>query len=354
MEYKRARKALIGTFCNVIPEELIHSFGAVPVRLLGLSRETENADAKLPRWLCTYARRVLEDGLRGNFSYLDGVVGATSDDTKMRLYSTYAFYVKPAFSHIIQTPFTKSEASLNFFSAELQRLTHKLSRFLLCDFSSERLKESIKIYNKFRSLCNKLSSLRLHDTPKISGSDWTKMMLCATSMLKEDFNMVFENELKNLGDFEGIKDYKIRVHVSGTDFYDLELLELIESMGAVIVSDDFFTTTEYALGHVNEEGDLFRSLAEHYLKCSSCALTVLPNASFTKDRVCFIKKAVERSKADAVVMLRDKGCELYGYQCPQIVEGLGDLPTLLLDVDTPISIERYRTRIQAFIESVAG
>ncbi|MEM2394666.1 MAG: 2-hydroxyacyl-CoA dehydratase family protein [Candidatus Bathyarchaeia archaeon] len=354
VEYKKVRKKLIGTLCNVIPEEIIHSLGAVPVRLLGLSTETENADAKLPRWLCAYARRVLEDALKGNFSYVDGVVGATSDDTKMRLYSTYTFYIKPTFSYIIQTSFTQNEASLNFFSAELQKFTHKLSRFLSCDFNVERLKESIKTYNRFRSLCNKLSGLRVYDSPKISGADWTRIMLCATSMLKEDFNAVFENEFENLKDFEGIKDYKLRVHVSGTDFYDVKLLDLIESTGAVIVSDDLFITTEYTLGHVDEGGNLLRNLAERYLECSHCALSVFPTASFTKDRACFIKREAEKSKADAIIILRDKGCEFYGYQCPQIMEELASFPVLLLDVDTPTLTERYATRVQAFIESVVG
>lgn len=351
VEYKKAGKKIIGTLCNNIPEEIIHSLGAVPTRLLGLSKTTENADLKLPSWLCSYARRVLEDGLKGNFHYLDGVVGTTSDDTKMRLYSTYTFYVKNDFSYIIQIPYVRSEISLNFFSNELERFTYKLSHYLLSDFNRDRLKESIKIYNKFRLLCEEVRGLRVNDAPKICGADWMKIMLGSASILKEDFNKVLEDKLESLKGSEGIKDYKLRVHISGTDFYDVEFLQLIESLGAIIVSDDLCTATGYFSGFVDEGKEPFKSLAERYLSCSACIFTAHPNASFIKDRIRFIKKEVERSKADAIIILRDKGCEIYGWQCPSIMEEFYDFPILLLDTDTPMSLEQYKTRIEAFIES---
>jgi len=351
LEYKKAGRKIIGTLCNSVPEEIIHSLGAVPTRLLGLSKTTENADLKLPRWLCSYARRILEDGLRGDLNYLDGVVGITSDDTKMRLYSTYTFYVKNNFSYIIQMPYVRSENSLKFFSMELERFAHKLSNHLLCDFNRDRLKESIKIYNKFRLLCKEVCGLRVNDTPKICGADWMKIMLGSISTLKEDFNKIVEDELESLKDSEGIKDYKLRVHISGTDFYDVELLQLIESLGAIIVSDDLCTATGYFSGFVNEGEEPFEDLAERYLSCSACTFTAHPNVSLIKDRIGFIKKEIERSKADAIIILRDKGCEIYGWQCSSIMEELQDFPILLLDIDTPISLEQYKTRIEAFIES---
>lgn len=350
--YKEAGKKVFGTLCNTVPEEIIHSFGVLPVRLFGLSRETENADTKLPRWLCSYARRVLEDGLKGEFKYLDGVVGAASDDTKLRLYSTFTFYVKPAFSYLIQVPFVMNWDSLNFFSAHLQDFANKLSQFLQQGFDRENFRKSVKIYNEFRSICNELNGLRVCDAPKISGVDWVKIMLSSTSMLKEDFNTIFEDRIKDLEDSEGVKDYKVRVHVSGTDFYDLELLELLERMGVVIVSDDFFTTAGYALGNVDIDNDFFKGIAERCLNC--CGFATFPKASFTEDRIRFVKEMVERSRADAIIILRDRGCEIYGYQCPLIMEEFGDFPVLMLDVDAPISPERYVIRIQAFIESVVG
>jgi len=353
-KYKVAGRKIVGTLCNNVPEEIIHSLGAVPVRLLGLSQTTENADSKLPRWLCSYARRIIEDGLKGEFKYLDGVVGMTTDDTKTHLYSTYTFYIKHGFSHLIQMPYVRDEVSLEFFVRELERFADKLSQHLSLEFSEEKLGNSVKIYNRFRKLCEELCDLRSDDAPKLSGVDWMKVMLGSTSILKDDFNNMLEDKLGNLKDSEGIKDYKLRVHISGTDYYDLELLSVIESLGGIIISDDLCTATGYFAGLVNENKRPLRSLAERYLGCSACVLTSSPSNLSVEERISFIKEMVERNKAEVIIILRDRGCEICGHQYPLIIEEFYDFPVLLLDVDIPLSVEQYVTRVEAFIESHAG
>jgi benzoyl-CoA reductase subunit C len=353
-EYKAAGRNVIGTLCNNVPEEIIHSLGAMPVRLLGLSQTTENADSKLPSWLCSYARRIMEDGLKGELNYLDGVVGITTDDTKTHLYSVYTFYVKHDFSYLIQMPYVRDEMSLEFFMEELQRFADKLSQHLSLKFSEEKLGNSVRIYNRFRKLCEELCDLRSDDAPKLSGVSWMKVMLGSTSILKEDFNKMLEDRLGRLKDSEGIKDYKLRVHISGTDYYDLELFGLIESLGGVIVSDDLCTATGYFAGFVDENKKPLKGLAERYLGCSACALTSPSDGLSIEERISFIKERIERNKAEAIVILRDRGCEICGHQCPLIIEEFYDFPVLLLDVDIPLSVEQYVTRIEAFIESHAG
>jgi benzoyl-CoA reductase/2-hydroxyglutaryl-CoA dehydratase subunit BcrC/BadD/HgdB len=336
-----------------VPEEIIHSLGAVPVRLLGLSQTTEKARSKLPSWLCYYARRTLEDGLKGEFSQVDGIVGMTTDDTKIHLYSAYTFYVKHGFSYLIQTPYVRDELSLDFFAKELERFAIKLSQYLSVEFDEEKLRDSVKVYNRFRRLCEELCNLRSDDAPKLSGVDWMKVMLGSTCMLKDDFNRMLEEKLEHVKDSEGIKDYMLRVHVSGTDHYDLEILSLIESLGAVIVSDDLCTATGYFAGFVDESKSPLRGLAERYLSCSSCILSSNPDSLSIEDRIAFIKKRIKKSRAKAVIILRDRGCEICGHQYPLIIEALHSLPVLVLDVDIPVSVEQYATRIEAFIEAHA-
>jgi len=337
-----------------VPEEIIHALGAVPFRMLGLSETTENASSKLPSWVCSYARRIMEDGLRGKFDYVDGIVGATSDDTKIHLYSVYNFYIKQPFSYLLQIPYVRDEDSQSFFTKELGRLASKLSEYLSREFREEDLRRSVRIYNRFRELCGKLSSLRFEDAPKLSGSDWMKIMLGSTSMLKEDFNHMAEEVLERLREAEGLKNYKLRIHVSGTDFYDLELFNLIEELGGAIVSDDLCTATAYFTGPVREDGNLLRSLAERYLASSACVLASQPEGLSLEDRISFIKRRVEESKAEAMIILRDRGCEVCGHQYPLILEEFQDFPVLLLDVDVPLAVEQYRTRVEAFIEAHAG
>jgi len=348
-KYRENGRIVIGTLCNNVPEEIIHSMGAVPVRLLGLSKSTELASAKIPTWLCLYSKRIMEDALKGEFGFLDGIVGITSDDTKSHFFSAYSFYLKPRFSYLIQIPYVRDETSLDFFEKELRRFIGRFTSFFATEFSEEKLKESIEVYNTFRELLNDLSELRYADSPRLSGEEWLKLLLASTSMLKEEMNDHLRELLSKTNDFEGYKDYKLRVHLSGTDFYDVEIVKMIEEMGGIVVSDDLCTSAGYYKGFV--EGKTLKDLAKRYLSQSACVLTSGVGNLSIEDRLEFIRERIRESGADAIILLKDRGCEICGHQCPFILQEFSDFPTLVLDLDSPYPTEQLRTRVEAFIES---
>ena len=350
-EYKRNGRKIIGTICNNVPEEVIHALDAVPVRLIGDYENTPLANSKAPSWICSYARGVLEGGLSGDFGFVDGLVGATTDDTKLHLFSAYRFYVKPPFTYMVQFPYVNDELSLEFFTRELQRFADKLSSFLSADFGVEKLGRSIEVYNEFRELCEKLEKLRRDDPPKVTASEWMSIMLASTAMLKEDFNGMVSAKLDELKELDGMKDYKLRIHLSGTDFYHLGLLNLLEECGAAVVSDDLCTSAGYYSGFV--EGKDIEALARRYMGCTACVMTAHPGRLSVEERLNFIWQRIDESQAEAIVILKDRGCEVCGHQCPWIVIE-SELPVLVLDLDFPLSAEQYRTRIEAFIEAHGG
>jgi len=349
--YRKSGRKVIGTICNNVPEEIIHASGAVPVRLIGDYENTPLANSRAPSWICSYARGVLEGGLSGDFDFVDGIVGATTDDTKLHLFSAYRFYVKPAFTYMVQFPYVNDELSLEFFVKELRRFADRLSSFLSTDFSEEKLRRSIGVYNEFRELCVELEGLRSDDSPKIAASEWMSLMLASTSMLKEDFNGMVSAKMEELKEMDGMKDYRLRIHLSGTDFYHLGLLNLLEECGAAVVSDDLCTSAGYYRGFV--EGDGIESLARRYMGCTACVMASHPGRLSVEERLNFIWQRVDDSRAEAIVVLKDRGCEVCGHQCPWIVME-SELPVLVLDLDFPLSAEQYRTRIEAFIEAHGG
>jgi benzoyl-CoA reductase/2-hydroxyglutaryl-CoA dehydratase subunit BcrC/BadD/HgdB len=350
-EYRKNGRKIIGTICNNVPEEIIHSLGGVPVRLIGEYENTPLANSKAPSWMCSYARGVLEGGLSGDFDFVDGIVGATTDDTKLHLFSAYRFYVKPSFSYMVQFPYVNDELSFEFFTKELRRFAEKLSSFLSTNFIDERLEKSIDVYNEFRELCEKLEELRRDDAPKITASEWMSLMLASNAMLKEDFNSMVSARLDELKEMDGMKDYRLRIHLSGTDFYHLGLLNLLGECGAVVVSDDLCTSAGYYSGFV--EGTDIESLAKRYMGCTACVMTAHPGKLSVEERLNFIWQRIDESGAEAIVILKDRGCEVCGHQCPWIVME-SELPVLVLDLDFPLSVEQYRTRIEAFIEAHGG
>ncbi len=350
-EYRNEGKKIFGTMCNNVPEEIIHAFDAIPIRMFGNYGNTNLANSKIPSWTCNYARNVMEGGLRGDFSFVDGVVSATTDDTKIHLFSAYRFYMKPEFSYLVQFPYVRDEVSERFFAKELERFTKHLSSFLSAEFDEERLSTSIDTYNRYRDLCHEFERLRAHEKPKIRADEFIALMLASLSMLKEDFISMAEKLPEMLKEHDGFSDYKIRVHLSGTDFYNLTLLRLIEESGMVVVSDDLCTSAGYFTGNVRGKG--FNALAQRYSGCTACVMTSGNTELSVEERLEFIRKKMKENRAEAIVLLKDRGCEVCGHQCPWIVREM-DVPVLVLDLDFPLSIEQYRTRIEAFVEAHGG
>ncbi len=350
-EYKDEGKKIFGTMCNNVPEEIIHSFGAVPFRMFGNYSNTNLANSKIPSWTCNYARNVMEAGLRGDFNFVDGVISATTDDTKIHLFSAYRFFMKPDFSYLVQFPYVRDEVSERFFAKELERFAKHLSSFLSVEFNEDRLSTSIGIYNTYRKLCGEFERLRAHEKPKIRADEFMSLMLGSLSMLKEDFVSMAENLPEMLKDHDGFSDYRLRVHISGTDFYNLTLLRLVEESGMAVVSDDLCTSAGYFTGNVRDKG--FDALAERYTGCTACVMTSNDDELSVEERLRFIRKKLKENGADAIVLLKDRGCEVCGHQCPWIVREI-DAPVLVLDLDFPLSVEQYRTRMEAFVEAHGG
>ncbi len=350
-EYRNDGRKIFGTMCNNVPEEIIHSLNAVPFRMFGNYGNTNLANSKIPSWTCNYARNVMEAGLRGDFNFVDGVVSATTDDTKIHLFSAYRFYMKPEFSYLVQFPYVRDEISERFFSKELERFTEHLSSFLSTEFDEKRLSDSVKIYNTYRKLCGDFERLRAHEKPKIRADEFMALILSSISMLKEDFISMAEKLPEMLKDHDGFSDYSLRIHLSGTDFYNLTLLRLIEESGMAVVSDDLCTSAGYFTGNV--EGDGFDALAKRYSGCTACVMTSSDEELSVEERLRFTRRRLKDNGAEAIVLLKDRGCEVCGHQCPWIVRE-ADVPVLVLDLDFPLSVEQYRTRMEAFVEAHGG
>ena len=76
---------IVGYVCSYTPEEIILAAGGHPMRLLGTSSAIHLADSHLQTYCCALARGVLEEGLSGRASFLDGVVFPHTCDAVQRL-----------------------------------------------------------------------------------------------------------------------------------------------------------------------------------------------------------------------------------------------------------------------------
>ncbi len=342
----------IGYTCSYIPEPLISVKGLLPVRMRAPdASSTPMADTYLSGLICTYTRSLLEFALEGQYDFLDGWVFTASCDHLRRLYDNLEYLSKPSFNYIIDLPHLLGDESLEWFIEELDLLARALSSHFDVDTGTEALKEAISRQNKYLCLMESISELRRLRYPPISGTEFHKIIVACMTAPKDMLLDRLREVNNDLTKREGIKDYRARLMILGSQLDDPRYIDTIESTGGLVVADRFCFGCIPGLEPIPEDGDPLRALAEHTLRKISCPRMM---AEF-KQRVEDVKKTAWEYRADGVVIQAMKFCDTWGVESSLMGEALREakIPVLRLEREYSLTGEgQLRTRIQAFMESM--
>lgn len=354
--WKQKGRKVIGCVSSDVVEEIIYAADILPIRLFGKTERLEKAHKYMPVWCCSYSRRCVEAALDGQFKAVDGIVGSKFDDTCIHLFELLKQVVKPKFTYFLETPIVKTDSNKRFFIKNLLEFKRKLENFAERTVSERDLKASIKIYNENRRLLKRLYETRKAENPPLKGSEILEIVISSMTLPKEAHNEKMMELLRTLPSKEGeeFRD-KVRIHVSGTEVYDVEILRAIEECDANIVSDDLDTGSRYFWVEVEEAKDPYEALAERYLFNKVTNLQVVGQFSNSiEERAMYIRSLVEEFKSDGVIFLVDRGCEVFGYAYPHLrreLENFG-IPCIHLDLEASFSREHYIARVKAFVEAL--
>ncbi|NVM04191.1 MAG: 2-hydroxyacyl-CoA dehydratase, partial [Candidatus Helarchaeota archaeon] len=187
---KTSGKKVLGWLCTYTPEELVHAAGIIPYRIFkgGEEEPTTTADTYLQRNLCPFARACMGYALMGYYDFLDGVASTHTCDAIHRLPYVWEKYVKKPFFFQLDLPRVFEGGALNYFKKEVIRFKGALEQFSGNKITDDKLTNSIKIYNKTRSLLKRIYELRKADEPSISGTDSVKIVQAAMTLEREPYN----------------------------------------------------------------------------------------------------------------------------------------------------------------------
>ena len=119
-------KKIMGYLCLYPPIEMLTAFDLVPYRMFGDMKEPiTKADSYLPTVVCPFLRSVLDLGLKGKYSFLDGVVMAHTCDVGAQIPGLWNNFVKTPYSYFIDTPHTTTEIAVEQEKGELQDFQEK-------------------------------------------------------------------------------------------------------------------------------------------------------------------------------------------------------------------------------------
>ncbi len=342
----------LGYSCTYLPEPLLSVKGLLPLGLhVPQATGTPMADTYMSSVACLYMRSLLEAALEGQYEHLAGWVFVASCDHSRRLADNVEYLLKPAFCHVLDVPHKVSGPAIEWYTDELGRLAAELSRHFGVDTSPAALTEAIAGYNEHLDILRVLAQTRRRMAPPLSGTAFHKILVACSMAPKQVLREPLKELCANLDERPPIDDYRARLLVVGSQLDDPRYVQVIESMGGLVVADRFCAGSLPGLDPLPEDGDPLRTLAEASLSRIRCP-RMMENFN---DRVQYIVQLAQEYQVDGVVVQIMKFCDLWGVESAALIPALRKAGIAVLRVEREYSFTgegQLRTRIQAFLESM--
>ena len=337
----------MGYFCTYVPEEIIHAAGFVPLRIRSGNQTPSRADAHLQSYTCALCRSALDQALRGDLSFLQGVVFPHTCDTIQALPDIWQISFPDLYAETIVQPVNLSSASTRpYLIDELQRFRHSLEELIGQEISDQATRSSIELYNEKRRLLTRLYDLR----------DWLTApeLFAATGagfvMPPLEYNQLLGKLVELLAEEESTPQDEPGLILVGAILDDPAILTTVEELGARIAGDDLCTGSRYFAQPVVADGDPIADLADRYLHRLPCPAKYHPDHQPGEH----LLKLVNESKADGIVFVLPKFCDPHAFDYAMIKEKLdvAAVPHLRLEMEHAPALGQWRTRLQAFLEMI--
>jgi len=348
-------KKVVGYVCTYVPEEILFAADILPYRITGKGAgDTSLADAYLTRVNCSFARCCLEQGLRGEYDFLEGAVWINGCDHIRRCYDNWNAKIPRPFMHMLPVPHLFSPEGKQWYREEVVKFKDAVEKHFKVEITPEKLSGACKVYNKTRRLLRRLYDLRAGDTPPFTGAEVSTILSAAFVMPRTDYNGLLERLLNEAKAPPGVDREKVRLLVAGSLMDDSEFIENVEDMGAVVVTDALCFGARYFWDLVSENGDPFDALVDRYYMHAPCPRMV----GEYETRRDFILNQIERADVKGAILQQIKFCDLHGTDNALLKKDLekNGVPAIELEREYgPLAdAGRVRTRVQAFLEKIGG
>jgi len=352
-------QSIIGTFCAMVPEELITAAGGVPVRLCGGNYIAQVAgDEYAPRDSCPVVKAVIgsfDMNLLPMYSSCKLAIVPTSCDGKKKMAEVISNYVPTLPLHI---PALKDEESFEDVIPLFMGLVPIIEETTGNQITPRRLKEAIQINQEINKEVHRLMAYKKMKPALIHGS----LVLLAMNTYQYSDRSDYLKALRNLNDElelrknEGmsLSEKAPRIMMTGSPvvFPNMKLPVALEELGAVVVADetcagDRMLTDPVFISDGTLEG-MVRSLAVKYVLPCSC-----PTFAYNEERIYRLKQMVKDYEVDGIIYHVLRGCLPYDFEVRNVEKLSKELGVPVLRVETDYNtedMEQLKIRLEAFTE----
>ena len=351
----RTGRKVVASFPMHFPAELVHAAGALPIVIQEMTEEITVGHGMIFPFYCGFSRSAVDQATKGDLDFADGIVfGDTcvqilgaADITRMELpeIDVYFFQLLACM---------RDSWTLENVSETIAKSRRGVERMLDAPISDDALWDTIRLFNRNRSLVREIYGLRRRDPELLTGVELQTIVKSSMIMDKADHTALLETILGELRGQSAAPERRLRLFVSGHMCHapKPEILDLIEEAGAVIADDDLYTGFRYVSTDIEGEGDPITAMALGYMAKNA----KVPDPTKIDPEVDwdgYLLDAVKTSRSQGLIVLMPKYCEPHMYYYPEIKEAFeaAGIPHLLIETDhEQAPLESLRTRIETFVE----
>jgi benzoyl-CoA reductase subunit C len=341
-----------GCISGNVPEEYLYAAGVLPVRILANPEITPNLAAEhIQSNRCSNCRGCLEEGLRGQYDYIDGLVYVQSCLAQSLTFSSWVLHRPLAFNYRMFRPFLQTDVARDVYREFIKDFRLHLEQWIGAPISEDSLAKSVAIYRENRQLLKQVYELRKKHPPLISGSDAQRVVLASMVMDKKEHNNLLRQLLKELQEVQPSSNERVRVMIMGSGMSPLDFTELVEKIGGDVIIEDHCLGLRYFWGDDPVNENPTEAIAEYYYdKKPQCAYQDWTGEG-TMKRLSNLAKEFE---IEAVIWLAQLFCGTHQWD---IVDGIAlfekqGIPILKLERGRNIPKDRFTPEVEAFFEKV--
>ena len=355
-------KKTIGTYCVMIPQELIYAAGAVPIKLCsGNYTAFSVGDDIAPRDACPLVKAVAgfkQTGLMPLYENCSMMAVPITCDCKKKIAGMLSDTCDLFTMHI---PASRNDDDIDSYADQLYELIDKLEQVTGNEITYDTLCSGFRKVGYAQYELSEFIKLKKQTPYLIRGSHAMAIMNAASYMPADVWgnalhrvNDSLREKAKNGQTFTSKKLPRILLTGSPIVFPNMKIPLLIEEMGGIAAGD------ETCMGErgmwdpaviTNQSFDgMIRSLANRSLRPCLC-----PTFADNKQRIYRLKQLIKENDIQGVIYHVLRGCLVYDFEYKRIEEELGELgiPVIRLESDyNEEDVEQLRIRIEAFIELI--
>ena len=367
-ELVAARKAgakVVGFQGYTLPEELIHALDLIPLRigLGGSDRLVELGGRYISTKNCVYVRETVGLFAEGTDPYIANSDVYAFDATCLQTFRTAEiiqyYFQKEVYIIGVPRNFYLDEAQ-TYFTAELKNFVERLEAFSGNKLTTERLAESIALYNAIRDEIVAIYDYQATLRPLISWEQVFDVIQAGYVLDRREYLDLLRALHAELVAAQGPAviakhDDEARIFISGSIIPpgDKKLISIINELGGRIVGDDLWSgLIPYVEVEIKEP--TLEAVAWGYLHRTPHG--ALPYLDLETDgRIRRLKSLINTFKANGVIYHTLRYCDPYTFKAKETKDILEKQGIPLLELHTEYAgsdFEAIRTRVEAFVEMI--